>query len=98
MGALCTFRGKVAAAEENHRLRVIQARALLTSEEIRARAEYYCTFETVGWYRTAFKVYRAVMAFADGAYAQALVESIRMKYAEIITAWVKSQHGALGAA
>jgi len=98
MDAQSTFQEKVAAAEESHRLRIIQARALLTSEEIRARAEYYRTFESVGWYRNAFKVYRAVMAFADGSYTHAVVESIRMKYAEIITAWVECQTGSLGAA
>ena len=38
------------------------------------------------------------LAFADGSYARAVVESIRMKYAEIITAWVECQHGALNAA
>ena len=31
------------------------------------------------------------MAFADGAYARAAAESIRMKYAEIIAAWVECQ-------
>ncbi len=89
MDAQSTFHEKVAAAEEIHRLRSIQARALLSSEEIRAQAEYYRTFETVGWYRNAFKVYRAAMAFAEGSYDQAVVGSVRMKYTEIITAWVE---------
>jgi hypothetical protein len=39
MDAQTAFHDKVVAAEESHRLRIIQARALLASEEIRARAE-----------------------------------------------------------
>ena len=89
MDAQTAFHDKVVAAEESHRLRIIQARALLASEEIRARAEYYRTFESVGWDRTAFRVYRAVMAFADGFYASAAAESIMLKYTQMIEAWVE---------
>jgi hypothetical protein len=95
MDAQSTFHDKVAAAEESYRLRMIQAQIQLACEQIRAEAEYYRTFETVGWYRNAFKVYRAVMAFADGSYAHAVVESTRMKYAEIIAAWVECRQCAL---
>ena len=89
MSAEIAFQDRVEAAEESHRLRIVLARALLASEEIRARAEYYCNFESVGWDRAAFRVYRAVMAFADGTYAQAAAESIVAKYSDIITAWVE---------
>ena len=89
MSIQSAFQDRVDAAVEGHRLRIILARVLLTSEEARAQAEYYRTFESAGWDRTAFKVYRAVMAFADGSYARAAAESIRAKYTEIITAWVE---------
>jgi hypothetical protein len=82
------FQDRVAAAEESHRLRIILARVLLATEEARARAEYHWTFESTGWDRTAFRIYRAVMAFADGSYARAAAESISAKYSEIITEWV----------
>jgi hypothetical protein len=89
MSTESTFHGRVEAAEESHRLRIGLARALLSVEEVRARAEYYHTFESVGWDRIAFKIYRAVMAFADGSYARTAAESVAAKYSEIITAWVE---------
>ena len=89
MGVHSAFQDRVAAAVESHRQRIILARVVLASEEARARAEYYCTFETTGWDRSAFKVYRAVIAFADGSYARAAAESIRSQYTEIITAWIE---------
>ena len=67
MSADCAFQDRVDTAEESHRLRIVLARVRLTAEETRARAEYYCTFENAGWDRTAFRVYRAVMVFADGS-------------------------------
>src|SRR5689334_4358883 len=95
MSAESTFQERVEAAVESHRLRVALARTRLADEESRARAEYYCAFETTGWDRTAFRVYRAVMAFADGSYACATAESIRTKYSEIVTAWVECRRSAL---
>ena len=95
MSADCAFQDRVDTAEESHRLRIVLARVRLTAEETRARAEYYCTFENAGWDRTAFRVYRAVMVFADGSYARTAAESIRTKYAEIVTAWVEYQRRTL---
>jgi hypothetical protein len=94
MEAQSAFHDIVAAAEESHRLRVVLARVLLAVEEDRATAEYYRTFENVGWDRTAFRVYRAVMAFADGSYARAAAESILLKYTEIIAAGVECRRSA----
>ena len=95
MSADCALQDRVDTAEESHRLRIVLARVRLTAEETRARAEYYCTFENAGWDRTAFRVYRAVMVFADGSYARTAAESIRTKYAEIVTAWVEYQRRTL---
>jgi|KBSSwiStaDraftv2_1062776.scaffolds.fasta_scaffold1580070_1 hypothetical protein len=89
MSGESAFQERVEAAEESHRLRIVLARVLQTAEENRARAEYHCTFENAGWDRKAFQVYRAVMAFAEGSYARAATESVRMKYAEVVMAWVE---------
>jgi hypothetical protein len=95
MSGESAFRERVETAEESHRLRIVLARVRLTAEETRARAEYYCTFENTGWDRTAFRIYRAVMAFAEGSYARAATESVRMKYAEVVIAWVECKRSTL---
>jgi hypothetical protein len=89
MSAQSALQDRVDAAEESHRLRLVLARSSLVTEEARALAEYHCSFESTGWDRTAFRVYQAVMAFADGFYALEAAQSIRAKYSEIITAWVE---------
>jgi hypothetical protein len=89
MSSESAFEERVEAAEEGHRLRIILARAQLSVEETRARAEYYRTFEKAGWDRAAFRVYQAVVAFADSSYARGVAESVRAKYSEIVTAWVE---------